>query len=205
MLILLIIFAAAALAAGILIASIKMRFRFSDSEQVVSISYLALGLRLNFSDRSGKFCFNGMKIFGFPLKPSSIEEIAKKALLIEKTGRLKLSDIKLEYFKMAGNLISHIRFKELQINIRGGFLEPFYTGKMYGYYWAVKGMYPNLMAHVDFRPDFSSAKLIFEGYGYFYLRLYYIVGTGIRLWSGILKEKKKNIFIIRKRGASYVR
>jgi hypothetical protein len=200
----------AILIAVLLIASIRVRARFAEEEKAVSLSYTLLRVRLDFDDLTGRPI-----IAGFPLPKFSLrrgkkkaaedkeEKAAKKKEKKKGKKRFKFSDLKIEYLSMAKSLIGGIRFRELELKIRGGFTEPFYTGKMYGYYWAARGMYPNLMSHVDFKPDFSSGSLKIEGKGLVYLRMFYI----FRFVCSFLFEKLKDVvrdwFKIKKRGASY--
>ncbi|PKK84224.1 MAG: hypothetical protein CVT49_04455 [candidate division Zixibacteria bacterium HGW-Zixibacteria-1] len=161
----------------VLAASIRIRAKFDDSEKTVAAAYIFLKSTYDISSKTVMVSAFGIRLFSFPIKSEKkkkepapeVEEKKKK-----KRKRFSFSDIDIKYLKMAKALIGGTKIKELAIKIRGGFTEPFYTGKMYGYYWAAKGMYPKLMSHVDFKPDFSSGTLIFEGKGLVTLRMYYI-------------------------------
>ena len=102
--------------------------------------------------------------------------------------------------------MSGMRIRELSIKIRGGFLEPFYTGKMFAYYCAARGAFPSLMSHVSFQPDFSAEKLEAEGKGLVSLRMYYILRFVFGILVDITKDKVRKLMSvpkIRQRGASY--
>jgi hypothetical protein len=120
-----------------------------------------------------------------------------------KIKKKKGPDFWFEYLKGARDLVGNIRLEFLNIKIRGGIFDPFYTGKMYAYYWAAKGAFPQLMSHVDFRPDFSSETVQIEGKGVVYLRMYYILKVGFSILAVMIKEKMANLFTFGKRGPSY--
>jgi len=49
------------------------------------------------------------------------------------------------------------------LTITGGFGDPFETGKVFGYYAILQGIFPSFMSHITFNPDFSK-KLKRAGY-----------------------------------------
>lgn len=175
-------------------ASIRIRARFDESEKMVAASYTFLKTAFDISEKRIYVSAAGIRLFSFPIK--SDEKKEKKAVVPDmaekekpKKKRFSFSDLNMKYLRMAKALIGGTKIRELAIKIRGGFTEPFYTGKMYGYYWAAKGMYPKLMSHVDFKPDFSSGSLIFEGKGLVTLRMFYILKFVCSLLFDRLKNK----------------
>ncbi|MEW5923648.1 MAG: DUF2953 domain-containing protein [Candidatus Zixiibacteriota bacterium] len=176
----------------LLAASIRIRAKFDESEKMVAASYTFLRSLYDVSSKRVYISVFGITLFSFPIKSDEKEKAAIPEDIEKKKPKKKrfdFSDINVKYLKMAKALIGGTKIKELAIKIRGGFTEPFYTGKMYGYYWAVKGMYPNLMSHVDFKPDFSSGSLIFEGKGLVTLRMFYILRFVCSLLFDRLKHK----------------
>jgi len=186
---------------GFLFAPIKLKFRFHESEKTIRINYLLARFELDFITFDGGLFVNGWKITRFPIKK---EKKTTPKLERKKKKRFGFSGFKLKYIKMAGRLLGHTSINELQIKVQGGFTEPFYTGKIYGYYWMAKGIYPNLMSHVDFRPDFTSGSLAIDSRGYLSMRLIYIVSFLIQIGYELISEKAKNLLTIKERRASYV-
>ena len=169
----------------LLYASVNVRFRYEEAGKIVTMSYTAVGITFDITKRTGRLSLAWIPIYRFDLKKKRKKKKKKKevaAEIVEKKAEKKvkkkrkfgLSDLKLKYLSMAKALMSGIRIRQLQINISGGYREPFYTGKMFAYYCAARGMYPRLMAHVIFFPDFTSEKLTTEGKGLVSLRMFYI-------------------------------
>ena len=180
----------------LLAASIRIRGVFDQSEKTVHASYMFVGSLFSFPEKRVFISIAGISLFSFPIKSkkkrkTEIEKETEKEKPKKDKKRFGFSDLNIEYLKMAKELIGGTKIRELTIKIRGGFTEPFYTGKMYGYYWAAKGMYPKLMSHVDFKPDFSSGTLIFEGKGLVTLRMFYI----FRFVCCLLYDKLKQNFL----------
>ena len=171
-------------------ASIRIRGVFDQSEKTVRASYIFVGSRFSIPEKRVFISLGGINLFDFPIKSKEKKEKKEKKEGEKDKKRFRFSDLNIEYLKMAKELIGGTKIRELAIKIRGGFTEPFYTGKMYGYYWAAKGMYPKLMSHVDFKPDFSSGTLIFEGKGLVTLRMFYI----FRFVCCLLYDKLKRKF-----------
>jgi hypothetical protein len=71
--------------------------------------------------------------------------------------------------------------------ISGGFSDPYETGVNYGYYWALKGIFPKIMSHIDYKPDFSSSELQFDGLGDIRIRMIHLIIFGLRMFIEILK------------------
>lgn len=204
MIMLILLAAILVLTALLLAVAIRVRFLFEKSEKSIYVSYTIIGVLIDIASKRGRLALAGIPIYKFDLKREKKKPVAEKpAKKRKKKKRFGLSDLKLEYLGMAKSLIGEIGIEELTVNIRGGFLEPFYTGKMYGYYCAAKGIYPSLMSHIDFTPDFSSSSLEFKGQGVAYIRMYYILKFGFGLLADRLKTKTRELFVIRKRGASY--
>jgi hypothetical protein len=205
MIILIIVLAILALVAVLLAASVAARVRLAEKEKTVFVAYTLVGFTADLAARTGRISVAGVpfprfKLTGKKKKKLKKEPDKKKG---KKKKRFKFSDLKIEYLKMAKNLIGGMRIRELEIDVRGGFMEPFYTGKMYAYYWAARGMYPNLISHVSFKPDFSSGSLDIQGKALVSLRMFYIFRFACGLLADKIKEKSNKLFGIRKRGTSY--
>lgn len=207
-----IIVAPAAIIIGYLLySSIIIRLKYKDTEKSVSASYSIVAVTIDLAQLRGWLSLLYVPVYRFDLrkKKKKAAKAAKKAIKEKSDKKAKskkrfgLSDLKLEYLIMAKELMSGIRIRQLQINISGGYREPFYTGKMFAYYCAARGIYPKLMSHIDFSPNFSSDKLKLEGKGLVSLRMFYIFRFVFGLLADKVKEKLNNLFVIRKKGASY--
>ncbi|MBW1784777.1 MAG: hypothetical protein JRL30_29040 [Deltaproteobacteria bacterium] len=216
MMTLIIIIAALIIVAALLLAaSVRIRAVFDESEKVIRASYTLFGSVYDIPSKKVVIMLAGVKLFSFPVtgkdapdakKDGEKEKKEKKKKKKKKKRKFSFSDLNIEYLKMAKNLVGGTKIRELVIKISGGFTEPFYTGKMYGYYCAAKGMYPNLMSHVDFKPDFSSGSLIFEGKGLVTLRMIYIFRFVCSLLNDKLKQKfwkKYSIKKMEKKGSGH--
>jgi hypothetical protein len=199
-----IILAVSAILIGYLaVASVKARLVLSEREKTITAAYAVLSFQADIMGRFGRVLIAGIPIHKFKIEGGKIEKAVMKAVTekLAKEKRLRLSDLKIEHLRAAGRFIGHVRIKELLIKISGGLIEPFYTGKMFAYYCAARGIYPILMSHVHFRPDFSSEKLKFEGKGLASIRMFYIFKVGLGLLADRVKDKSKELFIIRKKGS----
>lgn len=204
MITLIIIAAVLVVIALLLAASVAARVILAETEKTVAVSYAFLGFRADLAVKTGRVYIVGVPLFRFKLtdkKKKARKEPAKKKE--KKKKRFKFSDMKLEHLKMGKGLIGGLKIKELAINIHGGFMEPFYTGKMYAYYWAARGMYPALASHINFRPDFSAGSLTIDGKALVSLRMFYIFRFVCGLLADKIKEKSNKLFGTKKRGASY--
>jgi len=192
----------------LLAASIKVRFNFDESEKALRVSYTLMSLMLDFREKKGKVAFAGLPLKKLDLKSRKkaappTEKKLRKGKKAKKKRSFGLSFLKMKYLRMVKPLLSGIRIRKLMVKISGGFMEPFNTGKMYGYYWAARGICPKLMSHVVFRPDFSSEHLAFEGKGLVSLRMFYIFRFVFAILADMTKEKIAGLFVIRKRGECY--
>ncbi len=181
----------------LVISAIRIRFTYEESEKTVRVSYTLAGIVLDLAAKRGRFLLAGLPVVRFPLKPKAPTKVLRT--IVEPKGMKKdeefsWKDIRLDYLKRFKSLIGSFRIPELIIKIRGGFKEPFHTGKMYGYYWAMRGIYPNLMSHVDFKPDFSAGSLQVSGKGLVYLRMYDILYFVFTILNGLIRSKTKRLF-----------
>jgi hypothetical protein len=200
----------------LLYTSIIIRLKYKDTEKSVSLSYAIVAVKIDLTQLRGRLFLLHVPVYRFDLRKTKKKKKAKaeaktkakadKERPDKKPKRKKkfgLSDLKLEYLIMAKELMSGIRIRQLQINISGGYREPFYTGKMFAYYCAARGIYPKLMSHINFSPNFSSDKLKLEGKGLVSLRMFYIFKFVFGVLADKVKEKLNNLFVIRRKGASY--
>jgi hypothetical protein len=209
MILILSIAAAAAILAALISASIKIRVRLVESQKTIAVKYTLFQMNLDLQKKTGHVRIAGIEVFRFELAfERKLKEKAKKPRkelppVGKERKKFYLTDLKVEYLIRAKSLVGNIRIKELMIKLTGGWLEPFYTGKMFAYYCAAKGMYPSLMSHVEFRPDFSSEKMKIEGKGLVCLRMYHILRLIFGLLADKLKEKSHELFKIRRRVTIY--
>ncbi|UCD94415.1 MAG: hypothetical protein JSU69_11745 [Candidatus Zixiibacteriota bacterium] len=199
MITLIIILAVLAVIALLLAASVAARVILAETEKTVAVSYTLFGFRADLAVKTGQVSIAGVPLFRFKLTGKKETKTKKKPTekKEKKKKRFKFSDLKLEYLKMAKGLIGGLRIRELAISIHGGFMEPFYTGKMYAYYWAARGMYPDLISHINFRPDFSAGSLTIDGKALVSLRMFYIFRFACGLLADKIKEKSNKLFGIK--------
>ena len=201
----------------LIVSSIKLRLKLDETEKTVRVWYTLLRVEIDLSGQQGKLMLAGIKLRRFPLDSTKTGKAEKPASLPKKPKKKKakltakkrrsifdlLSYLKFKYFRKAGSLLRHIKFHDLMLRISGGFLEPFYTGKMFAYYCALKGACPSVMAPISFQPDFSSGSLRFAGKGLAHIRMYYILEFVCFILADLVKEKIKKMFTNRKKGVEH--
>ncbi|MCX6829569.1 MAG: hypothetical protein NT002_09855 [candidate division Zixibacteria bacterium] len=192
-----------------LVGAVRFKFRFDKKQKTISISYLLFGFLIDFDTMTGQFSVAAIRVKRIELK-SLLQKTAKEtpgtatlppAKKAEKMPRwLKLgwSDIK-RFFRLLGK----IRTKDLVFTISGGISDPYQTGKYFGYYMALCGVFPRLMSHISFQPDFAAESLKFEGKGIIYIRVYQILIFAIKMIFEKLKKLINLKYVTRKKGASY--
>jgi len=186
----------------ILLAKISGSFIANKDKKRVTGSFMLFSIVLDFVQKSGQIKFWRLTFIRFALgrkKPFPVKIVEDTAV-----KKFKISNLNLDLLRKAKRLIGYIKINKLIVKIHGGFTEPFYTGKIYGYYWAMKGMFPKLMSHVDFRPDFSSGKLTFDSRGKLSIRLVYIIWILIQLGFESIAKRTKSIISIKERRTGYV-
>ncbi|MFH2036147.1 MAG: DUF2953 domain-containing protein, partial [Candidatus Zixiibacteriota bacterium] len=184
----------------ILLSSIRIRFKFDENEKYLNISFMMIGFGIDFTTMTTRLLvFNkfGLKVSPIIINPP--KRIMQKSI----KKRFKLSDFDFGYLKHLKFFIGKIEIENLLINIHGGILDPFNTGRIYGYYWAIKGFFPKLMSHINFSPSFLTTKTKVDGYGAIGIKLYYIVVLFIKLMADIISKKKKQKVVINKQGVNY--
>lgn len=191
----------------LLISSITLRFHLDKTTRWLTVSYSLFAVRLNPADKTGRLYLASIGIKRFSLEGEKEKKPKKKAKekpdKAKKKKRFKISDFKWKYVKMARWLVAHIKIKELDLHIKGGPGDPFQTGRLYALYWALRGAFPSIMAHIKYSPHFTAATLDYKGKGHIKLKMLYIVWTGLRLLCDRLQYKTKEFLTAPKRGTSY--
>jgi len=192
-----------------LAGAIRFKFRFDKNQKTISISYLMLRFLIDFDTMTGQVTIAAIQVKRIELKnllrktakkppQTTTPPPAKKAEKMPRWLKLGWSDIK-RFFSLLGK----IRTKDLVFTISGGISDPYQTGKYFGYYMALCGVFPRLMSHIAFRPDFVAESLKFEGKGIIYIRVYQILIFAIKMMFEKLKKLINLKYITRKKGASY--
>jgi len=132
------------------------------------------------------------------------EKQEKKAKPKKPRSGFDLSLINLKNLKRLKNFIGKINIEHLDLNIEGGFSDPYRTGQLTASYWVVRGMFPALMAHVQYHPDFKIEKFIIRGKGVVSLRGVHILVLVIQLLSAYLISKVRHRFKYQEKGMAYV-
>ena len=191
-----------------LISSIRFRFRFDETKKSIGVSYIFVRLEAEFGKKIGSVYLLGMPVYHFPLELKRGIDRKKK----EPAGKVKLEKPKRSFLprgfqlgdlKLVGRLLGRLRTRYLALTITGGFGYPFETGKVFGYYAILQGIFPSFMSHITFNPDFSKAGLQFKGRGLIYVRVYHLVAFAVRYLIAKRKSKLGEKHLMNKKGVSY--
>jgi len=191
-----------------LISAVKLRFRYDDSVQFVRASYLILGAGADFISKRGVVYLFGIPIYRIPFE--RVTGIAKKKSEPKKEEKpaKKAKGFSLKGFhwrdlRIIGKLLGGIRTKNLKVVVTGGLWDPYETGKAYGYYAILQGIFPTIMSHIKFNPDFTNASLQIRGRGLIYIRTYHLVIFAVRLYLKLRSVKLGQKRLLNKKGVSY--
>ena len=194
-------------------SSIKLRLKFNDKIKFIDLSYTLFRFRLLFNDKSGRLYFAGIGVNKFNLldiiTTEKTEDAKKEKAPKEKkkkpiwTKSPNFNQI-LYYLKKLSYPIRKINIKYLNINISNGFSDPYYTGQLYALYSTVSGIFPKLMSHVSFRPDFSADSIKISGEGLVKLRICYILLPVLQILADKIFGMVRTPFLRLKKGTSYV-
>jgi|WetSurMetagenome_2_1015567.scaffolds.fasta_scaffold111478_4 hypothetical protein len=192
---------------GIVVAlggSIRLKFHLNRQEQVLSASYLFILFAVDIKSKTGI-----LRLAMIPIKKISFQKIGsplkKKASIAAKPKETKKSrfQFKFDYLHKFYSLLKRIRIKQLMLAISGGFSDSYETGVNYGYYWALKGIFPKIMSHIDYKPDFSSSELQFDGSGDIRIRMIHLIIFGLRMFIEIFKGGFGHKPVPQKKGLIY--
>jgi len=195
------------------LSSIILRLKFDDSIKCIDLSYTIIRFRLLFSDMTGRIYIAGITIKTFDLldifvseKPKKVAEKRAEPKKKKKSFWAKSPNFKqiLYYLKKASYPIRKINIKYLNINISDGFTDPYHTGQLYAVYSTVAGIFPKLMSHINFKPDFSADRIKIRGEGLVKLRIYHILLPILQILADKIFGMVRNPFLILKKGTSYV-
>ena len=200
-------------------SSIKLRLKFDDAIKCLDLSYTFIRFRLLFNDMTGRIYFAKIRIKKFGIKEALFamkdkkarrdEEIKKEDIAKKKKRKpvwarsLNFKQI-LFYLKKLSYPIRKIKIKYLNIEISDGFSDPYYTGQMYAIYSTVTGIFPKLMLHINFKPDFSADSIKIRGEGLVKLRLYHILLPLLQILADKIFGMVRTPFLRLKKGTSYV-
>ncbi|MCP4703021.1 MAG: DUF2953 domain-containing protein, partial [candidate division Zixibacteria bacterium] len=196
-------------------SSIKLRLKFDDTIRFIDLSYTLFRIRLLFNDKTGQIYIVGLKVKSFDLwdilktdmspKPKKTREdtIEKKKREFDWSGYLELKKMRY-YLKKLFYPIRKINFKYLNIEISDGFSDPYYTGQLYAVYSTVMGIFPKLMSHINFNPDFSADNIKIFGEGLVKLRLCHILLPILQILADKIFGMVRDPFLRLKKGTSYV-
>ncbi len=194
-------------------SSIKLRLKFNDKIKFIDLSYTLFRFRFLFNDKTGRLYFAGIRIKKFDLMDiitaEKTEEVKKEKAPKEKkkkpfwTKSPNFNQI-LYYLKKLSYPIRKIKIKYLNIDISDGFSDPYYTGQLYAIYSTVSGIFPKLMSHIKFWPDFSADSIKISGEGLVKLRIYHILLPVLQLLADKIFGMVRTPFLKLKKGTSYV-
>ncbi len=195
-----------ALVAIVLTSPLRLKFEFSDDAEFAALAFLFGTVSFDLPKRHLE-----IRLAGFRIKKIKTGKKAKaakaKKVSIEKPKarkrRFKIPKLKFVYARWALQLLRKIHIRYLNLNIAGGFEDPYHTGNAAAIYWTAKGISPRFMSHITFSPEFSSNCLTFNGKGLITIKMYYIVRLILRLLTDIVGTKIRRFFILRTKGVSY--
>ena len=202
--------------AWLVLSSVKLRLLYDEPIRRIDISYTVIKFRIDLKDFYGKLYLIGIRIHKFNLRELGKKE--KKATK-ETKPKIKKKEKKAFWKSVAGfdrslvsyknlgilrNFIGKIRISYLNVEIKGGFNDPYRTGQAVASYWAAMGMFRRLMSHINFYPDFEADSLEIKGKGVVSLRVIYILVLVIRILTIFVKWKIMNKDNVKKKGLAYV-
>lgn len=195
------------------LSSIKLRLLFNESNKFIELSYTLIKFRLLFNDLTGRIYFAGIRIKKFGLleaisgrKPKKItkeEKPKKKKRKPAGPKSIKFGQI-LYYLKKLYYPIHKIKIKYLYLNISDGFSDPYYTGQLYALYTTFTGIFPKLMSHISFKPDFSADNIKIIGEGLVKLKIYHILLPILQILADKILGMVRTPFLRLKKGTGYV-
>jgi len=195
------------------LSSIVLKLRFGESIKYIDLSYTLFRLHLLPGDMTGQVYIAGIGLKKFNLLelilPGKHKKKIKEDIPIKK--KRKFAGVKslgfgqiLCYLEKLYHPIRKIKIKYLNIDISDGFSDPYHTGQLYAIYTTASGIFPKLMSHVNFRPDFSADRIKINGEGLVKLRIYHILLPVLQILTDKILSTVKNPFLRLRKGTSYV-
>ncbi len=194
-------------------SSIKLRLKFNESIKFIELSYTLIKFRLLFNDLTGRIYFGGIRIRKFNLLDIFTDKKPKEAIKAKGPREKKKKSVWakspnlrqiLYYLKKLSYPIRKIKIKYLNIDISDGFSDPFYTGQLYAVYCTAKGIFPKLMSHINFRPDFSADRIKISGEGLVKLRICHILLPILQILADKILGMVRIPFLRIRKGTGYV-
>jgi hypothetical protein len=197
----------------LMFSSVKLYILLDRTTRLVELSYTLFKFQAELVGLSGKIYFAGIRIKKFNLtdikslgkSESAAEKLPKKEIK-KKSMKFNVLDMGniIYYLKKAYYPIRKIRIKRLDIQITDGFSDPHKTGQLYALYMTARGIFPELMSHISFRPDFAADKIDIKGEGLVKLRIFFILVPVLQILTDKMKEFIKQPFLKIRKGTSYV-
>jgi len=194
-------------------SSIKLRLKFNEAIKFIDLSSTLLRFRLLFKNKTGQIYIFGICVKTFDLLDIFTEkkpkEVAKEKPTKEKKKKPfwakspNLNQI-LYYLKKLSYPIRKIKIKYLNIDISDGFSDPYHTGQLYALYSTLAGIFPKLMSHINFNPDFSADSIKISGEGLVKLRICHILLPVLQILADKIFGMVRTPFMRLKKGTSYV-
>ncbi|SYZ72679.1 hypothetical protein TRIP_C20794 [Candidatus Zixiibacteriota bacterium] len=194
-----------AVAALLLAAAVRFGFRYDREVKEIFLSYLLLRAVIDFREMNIRISLAGINIKQLDLKGGEKRAEVKKEKpeAPKKKRKFRRPEFGWSDLNLLKSLIEKFHIKYLALNISGGFSDPYETGKYFGIYTAVSGILPKIMRHINFRPDFTTDILHFDGKGLIYVRPYALIFWILK----VVIKKRKSLFgeslYLKKKGASY--
>ncbi len=195
------------------LSSIKLHFLFNEKKRLIELSYTLFKFRAELTGFMGKLYIAGICIKAINLKemksPGKSEpdkEMSAKKESQKKSVRLGFPNMEkiIYYLGKISYPIRKIRIKRFDIQISDGFSDPYKTGQLYALYSTVRGIFPQLMSHISFRPDFAADNIKIEGEGLVKLRIIFILVPVLQILTDKMKEFIKLPHMKIRKGTSYV-
>lgn len=198
----------------LLFSSLKLRLIFNESARFIQLSYTFFAFRLNFNGMIGRFHVAGIGLKEFRIfdgKTSKKKKVARE--IKEKDKKVKFRRAGFDraglhkfvyYLKKSYYLLRKIRVKKLDIIISEGFSDPYYTGLLYAYFSAVGGIFPKLMSHIKFYPNFAADAIKINGEGLVILRIFDILIPVLQILADKIYEHMRLSNLRFRKGTNYV-
>jgi hypothetical protein len=211
----------AAIAAYFIFSSIRLRLVFDEPTRLVAVSYAFAGFIADLRKFNGKLQLFGIKVYGIDFRKAIRSGISRKSKIKPQAkeskkeiptakdekrkskSKFNLSVISLDYLTAIRHFLRKIRISYLDIELRGGFSDPYHTGQAVASYWAAKGIATGIMSHIRFFPDFEAEKMQIKGKGIVSLRMVHILVLVFRILTIYLKLKVRQKFSYQKKGLAY--
>ncbi|MEP0827393.1 MAG: hypothetical protein HRF51_02630 [bacterium] len=196
----------ALLLTAFLCSTIRLSFQYDNRTQFFSLRYLIASLTIHPLRKKAILSLAGFPVKAFEqetFRASTTKKMKKKKIRLPTDWLGVWETLYRGELRVFKTVLGRIRIKYLSLKFSGGFLNPFQTGIAIGAFYALKGMFPNIMKYASFYPDYTSSGLRFEGKGLVYIRIYHILILALRLLiikvSAYWREKS----LTRKKGAAY--